>query len=106
MVIFAYDKLEEGVTPEIEVLSNMLSYLGPLPWGLIEHIKDSPWCHALIALDQSFDKETPRNPFFLWRDIEGLEPGDKEFFGPILNMDPGLRPPAEELLNDRWFRSP
>lgn len=106
MVIFAYDDLEEGVLPEVEVLSNMLSYFGPLPWGLIEHIKEATWCQVLTGLDESFDKETPRKPFSLWRDIEELNPGDKEFLGRILNLDPSLRPSAEELLNDQWFHSP
>lgn len=106
MVIFAYDKLEEGVIPEVEVLSNMLSYFGPLPMGLMEHIRGSNWCGVLIALDQSFDKDTPRKPFTLWRDIEELEPGDKEFLGQILTLDPGLRPSAKELLKDDWFISP
>ena len=106
MAIFAYDDLEDGVKPEVEVLFNMLSYFVPLPLGLIEHIRDSPWCHVLIGLDQSFDINNPRKPFFLWRDIEGLVPGDKEFFGRILNLDPGLRPSAEQLLNDQWFYSP
>jgi hypothetical protein len=40
MVIFAYDKLEDGVMPEVEVLSNMLSYFGPLPPALLEHVRD------------------------------------------------------------------
>ena len=106
MVIFAYDELEDGVLPEVEVLYNMLSYFGPLPPGLMGHVKDSPWCQVLVALNQSFDKENPRKPFSLWRDIEGLEAGDKEFFGRILNLDPGLRPSAEELLGDPWFVTP
>lgn len=106
MVIFAYDQLEDGVEPEVEVLSNMLSYFGPLPEGLTKHIQDSPWREVLIALDQSFDTNTPRKPFRLWRDIEGLESGDKEFFGRILNLDPGLRPSAEELSKEGWFRCP
>lgn len=46
MVIFAYDKLEDGVLPDgvlpEVVLSSVLSYYGPLPPALIEHIKDSP----------------------------------------------------------------
>lgn len=88
------------------MLSNMLSYFGPLPSGLTEHIRDSPWRDVLISLDQSFDVNTPRKPFSLWGDIEGLEIGDKEFFGRILNLDPGLRPPAEELLNHQWFHYP
>ena len=106
MVVFAYDKLEEGVEPEVEVLSNMLSYFGPLPVGLLQHIKDSRWCDVLTTLDQSFDKSNPRKPFSLWRDIEGLEAEDKEFFKRILHLDPGLRPSAEELLDDKWFVSP
>ena len=106
MVIFAYDQLEDGVEPEVEVLSNMLSYFGPLPEGLTKHIQDSPWREVLIALDQSFDTNTPRKPFCLWRDIEGLESGDREFFGRILNLDPALRPSAEELSKEGWFPCP
>lgn len=106
MVVFAYDQLEDGVEPEIEVLANMLSYFGPLPEGLVGHMRGSPWEEVLISLDGSFDADTPRKPFRLWRDIEGLESGDKEFFGRILNLDPALRPSAEELSNDPWFRCP
>ena len=106
MVIFAYDQLEDSIEPEVEVLANMLSYFGPLPEGLVKHIQGSPWREVLISLDQSFDANTPRKPFCLWRDIEGLEPGDKDFFGRILNLDPGLRPSAEELSKEGWFRCP
>lgn len=106
MVIFAYDELEEGVLPEVEVLSNMLSYFGPLPEALVQHVNDSPWCQVLIALDQSFDKDNPRKPFSLWRDIDGLEAEDKEFLRPLLNLAPRPRPAAEELLTHPWFSSP
>ncbi|OCK96074.1 uncharacterized protein K441DRAFT_608765 [Cenococcum geophilum 1.58] len=106
MAIFAYDELEDGVLPEVKVLSNMLLYFRPLPGGLIEHIRDSPWCQVLIGLNQDFNINTPRKPFCLWRDITGLKSGNKEFFRRILNLDPGLRPLAEELLNDQWFHSP
>jgi serine/threonine protein kinase len=105
-VIFAYDQLEDGVLPEVEVLASMLSYCGPLPPGLLEHVKDSPWSVVLMNLDGSFDTENPATPFSLWTDIDGLEPGDKEFIGRILNLDPALRPSAEELLQDEWFSRP
>jgi hypothetical protein len=55
MIIFAYDKPKDGDMPEVEVLYNMLSY-----------IKDSSWYQVLIGLDQSFDKNTPRNPISIW----------------------------------------
>ena len=103
MVIFAYDKLEDGVMPEVEVLSNMLSYFGPLPPALLEHVRDPQWCSVLTHLDQSFNMDNPRKPFSLWRDIEGLEPGDKEFFGQLLDLAPGNRPTAEDLLKHSWF---
>lgn len=65
MVIFAYDELEDGVEPVVEVLSNMLSYFGPRPEGLVEHIQQgSVWSQVLKDLDQSFDANTPRKPFF------------------------------------------
>jgi serine/threonine protein kinase len=107
MVIFAHDKLEDGVMPEVEVLSNMLSnmlsYFGPLPPALLEHVRDPQWCSVLTHLDQSFNTDNPRKPFSLWRDIEGLEAGDKEFFGQLLNLAPGNRPTAEDLLKHSWF---
>ena len=101
----AYDDLEEGVLPEVAILDNMLSYFGPLPLGLFEHVKSSPWSHVLVLLDQSFNKEYRRKPFRLWKGY-GLQDEDKAFFGRILNLDPGKRPSADELLVDPWFSTP
>lgn len=105
LIIFAYEGLEHGVLLEVEVFSNMSSYFGSLPPALMEHIKKSPWCPALMGLDQSFDKNTPRKTFSFWRGIEELKHGDKEVFGLILNLAPGLRATAEKLLNYPWFSS-
>ena len=103
--ILAYNDLEEGVLPEVEVLANMLSYFGPLSLGLFEHVKSSPWSHVLVQLDLSFDEENRRTPFRLWQGY-GLQAEDKAFFGRILNLDPGKRPSADELLLDPWFSTP
>jgi serine/threonine protein kinase len=105
-VIFAYDQLEDGVLPEVEVLASMLSYFRPLPPGLLEHVKYSPWSVVLMNLNESFDTENPATPLGLWTDIDGLETSDKDFIGRILNLDPALRPSAEELLKDEWFSRP
>ncbi|KAL8727174.1 MAG: hypothetical protein Q9166_006211 [cf. Caloplaca sp. 2 TL-2023] len=106
MVVFAYDELEEGVLPEVEVLSNQLSYFGPLTRGLLDLVGDSPWRQVLLNLNNSFDKDYPALPFSMWKDIDGLEPGDKEFFLRIMKLDPDERPSAEELLEDPWFSCP
>ena len=89
MVALAYDELQDGVEPEIEVLSKMLSYFGPVPQRLLDHIQGNQWTAILETLDQSFDVSTPRKPFHMWRDIEGLEPGDMEFISRSLKLDPG-----------------
>ncbi|KAL8771045.1 MAG: hypothetical protein Q9209_003464 [Squamulea sp. 1 TL-2023] len=94
MVVFAYDKLEEGVPPEVEVLSNQLSYFGPLTQGLLKLMGDSPWGQVLLCLNNGFDEHYPAKPFYLWKDIDGLEPGDKEFFLHIMRLDPKERPTA------------
>ena len=65
MAIPAYDTPEDGIMLGVEVLSSMLSYFGPLPAALIEHLKDSAWCPVLIELDQNFDENTPRKRFSL-----------------------------------------
>ena len=107
LVIFAYDELEEGVLPEVQVLSHMLRYFGPLPPGLVDHVKRSPWREALVMLERDFEEPNQRRyPFRLWGGVDGLEPDDKEFFGRILNLDPALRPSAEELIEDKWFCRP
>ena len=85
------------------MLCNMLLYFGPLSPGLVKYVKNSPWCQVLIDFDRSFDKNTPRKLFRLWKDIKGLKPCDKEFFGQILNLNPILKPPVKELLNEQWF---
>ena len=105
LCIMAYDELEEGALPEVQVLDNMLSYFGPLPLGLFEYVKSSPWSHVLVQLDQSFNKEYPRKPFRLW-EFDEIQPEDKQFFGRILNLDPKKRPSADELLVDPWFSTP
>lgn len=66
--IFGFDRddLEEGESPEMHVLKRMISYFGPLPMGLLEHVNQDEWCLAMIELRKSFNKDNPRQPFSLW----------------------------------------
>lgn len=88
------------------MISNMLSYFRPLPPGLMEHIGMSPWCHVLTSLGRNFGQNTHGEPYSFWRDIDGLGPDDEKIFRRVLNLDPMMKPSAEEVLNDQWLISP
>ncbi|KAI4249588.1 MAG: hypothetical protein L6R42_008921, partial [Xanthoria sp. 1 TBL-2021] len=100
LVVFAYGELEEGVPAEVEVLSNQISYFGPVPKGLLELMGDSVWAQVLLTLNNGFDKDYPARPFHLWKNVKGLEPSDKVFFLRVMKLDPEERPTAEKLLED------
>ena len=106
--IFGFEKkLEEGVLPEIEVLERMISYFGPVPKGLLEHIDQDQWCIALIQLGNSFNKSNPAKPFSLWneQDFPHLDLNFKRFVGRMMNLDPAKRATADEILKDSWWYS-
>lgn len=50
MVIFAYDDWAGGVLPEVQVLSHMLSYFGPLPPRLVKRSKSASVIKSLYRL--------------------------------------------------------
>ncbi|KAL9628931.1 MAG: hypothetical protein Q9204_005568 [Flavoplaca sp. TL-2023a] len=102
-VPFAYGKLEEGVLPEVAVLTKQLSYFGPVPDGLVKLMGDSVWAQGLVMLNNSFGEEQLAQPFYLWTNVTSLDPSDKDFFLRVMKLDPAERPTGEELLEDRWF---
>lgn len=94
------------------MLELMLSLFGPLPSGLREHIKINPakwvpiWVNDALFMKNDVGEYIPREPLPLWKDQEDVEQDDRDFVGRILNLDPKLRPSAQELLKDEWFLSP
>ncbi|KAL8978580.1 MAG: hypothetical protein Q9205_005863 [Flavoplaca limonia] len=102
-VPFAYGKLEEGVLPEVEVLTKQLSYFGPVPDGLVKLMGDSVWAQVLVMLNNSFGEEQLAQPFCLWINVTSLDSSDKDFFLRVMKLDPAERPTAEKLLEDLWF---
>lgn len=104
---FEREKLEEGVLPEIEVLERMISYFGPVPEGLLEHINQDHWCIALIQLSRSFNEANPAKPFSLWSEqgFQHLDSHFKRLVGRMMDLDPAKRATVNELLKDPWWYS-
>ncbi|KAL9026326.1 MAG: hypothetical protein Q9196_004994 [Gyalolechia fulgens] len=103
IIIFGYDQLPEGVEPQAEVLHRMISYFGPVPMGLLEHINDDGWCIALIDINRSFNDSNPAKPFSMWKGFPQLDTSTKNFIGRMVELDPAKRATAAELLQDSWW---
>jgi serine/threonine protein kinase len=103
-VIFAVtdEEVKEGEEKLAIVLQRQLSYFSDLEslGGLLQYLGDSPWVQIFTVIAEGFNKELPRAPFSLWKDID---PEFKDLVGKMMNIDPKRRIPAHEALSHRWF---
>lgn len=66
----------------------------------MEYLGDSPWCEVLKVLRDGFNKNNPRKPFCLWKDIDA---DFKDLIGGLTNLDPRKRLSAHKALEHKWF---
>ncbi len=54
------------------VLERQLSYFSDVEnlCGLLQHLGDSTWVQVFTVIAEGFNKEYPRAPFALWKDLE------------------------------------
>ena len=109
IIIFGIDRenLEEGVSPEEEVLKRMISYFGPVPLGLLKHVDQDEWCTSMIRMNSTFNKSNPAMPFRLWNEqgFPRLESDFKRLVSKMMDLDPAKRASVDELLEDPWWNS-
>jgi serine/threonine protein kinase len=98
------ETLPEGELALAHVLQRQISYFADLESfnGLLRHLGDSPWCQVLEVLRHGFNKENPREPFYLWN-MEPIDSDLKDLIGGLTNFDPAKRLTASEALSHKWF---
>ena len=99
-------ELEEAGTPvEMEILSRLLIFFGPLPDGLVKHINDQKWGDLLTNLSKIVAGVNPSSQFGQWQEenFPNLDAETKRVLSGMLSLDPAERPTIHEVLEDRWW---
>ncbi|KAI0908438.1 kinase-like domain-containing protein [Ustulina deusta] len=105
-IIFAVSEGELGDGEDIlaHVLERQISYFADEE-GLSAFYKhlgdDNPWVQVFDILRGGFNKDNPRRPVSLWKDVD-LELRD--LVGGLTNFDPAKRLTAREALEHPWFK--
>ncbi|KAI1193247.1 kinase-like domain-containing protein [Nemania serpens] len=106
-IIFAVSEEELGDGEEIlaHVLERQISYFADEEGldALYKHLSDdNPWVQVLDILRAGFNKDNPRRPVSLWKDVD---PELRNLVGGLTNFDPAKRLTAREALEHPWFKN-
>lgn len=104
-VIFAVgeDELGEGEDVLAHVLERQISYFADEKGlaGLLKHLGDSSWVQIFGVIRDGFNKDNPRRPISLWKDVDA---DLRHLIGGLTNFDPSKRLTAHEGLEHQWFK--
>lgn len=99
-------ELEEAGKPvEMEALSRLLVYFGPLPDGLVKHTNDRKWEGLLTDLSKTVGDMDPDSHFGQWQeeDFPHLDAETKRMLSRMLSLNPAERSTIDEVLEDPWW---
>jgi len=101
IIIFAYDSLKEGQTPEMAVVTNQLCYIGrTITQEFVMRFDDSI-ANTIADIFEGFGSigHTPFDKLV----IEGIDAEDRKFIEKIMRLTPSQRPEDEQLMQDPWW---
>jgi serine/threonine protein kinase len=84
------------------VLERQISYFADEKGldALLKHLGDNPWIPIFRIIAGGFNKENPRRPAYLWKDIDA---DLRHLVCGLTNFDPSKRLTAHEALEHQWF---
>ncbi|EPE24724.1 Protein kinase-like (PK-like) [Glarea lozoyensis ATCC 20868] len=100
---------EEGTSHRDALMQILLVYFGPLPKGLLTHIKDEVWVQKIkesaAALEEMGIGDDVRLANWTQESQPDLDVDTKRFLSRMLNLDPARRARMEQILVDSWWSS-
>ncbi|GFG14569.1 hypothetical protein IFM61392_08523 [Aspergillus lentulus] len=95
---------EAGIEPELEILGRLITYFGPVPPELVEHVNDQRWGKLLIELSEA-TADDPDMRFNQWKEelFPNLDAETKRMISRMTKLNPAERATMSEILEDRWW---
>lgn len=95
---------EAGVEPELEILSRLITFFGPVPSELVTHVNDEKWARILIELSEATAGDSSMR-FSQWKedDFPNLDAETKRVISMMVNLNPAERATISQVLSDPWW---
>jgi serine/threonine protein kinase len=95
---------EAGVEPELEILSRLITFFGPVPPELGAHINDERWCNILMELSEATTGD-PSMRFSQWKEdvFPNLDTETKRVISKMTKLNPAERATMSQVLKDPWW---
>jgi serine/threonine protein kinase len=96
---------EAGIEPELEIMSRLITFFGPVPPGLITHVNDPKWTDILKDLSEA-TSDDPSMRFDQWTEdvFPNLVSEAKRVISRMTKLNPTERATMLEVLRDPWWR--
>ncbi|KAJ9301189.1 hypothetical protein DTO271G3_1324 [Paecilomyces variotii] len=95
---------EAGIEPELEILSRLITFFGPVPPELVAHINNERWGNILMELSEATASD-PSMRFGEWKEdaFPNLTPATKRMISQMTKLNPAERATMSQILKDPWW---
>lgn len=93
-----------GIEPELEIMSRLITYFGPISPQTIKHIDDQRWGAILMELSEKTVGD-PNMRFDQWTEevFPNLDAETKRFISRMTKLSPTERATMSQILVDPWW---
>lgn len=95
---------EAGIEPELEIMSRLVTFFGPVPPGLITSVNDERWGAILMELSETTADDSSMR-FNQWTEetFPNLNTETKRVITMMTKLDPQERATMSQIMKDPWW---